>query len=157
MNPYYVKDSRYGRGVFASRDIKKGEKIFVMNGETISGKNLSEVTSFGRNILVDPLQIGDNKFINMNEPYVLVNHSCNPNAGIKKNIILTAIKNIKENEEITYDYSTVWFEGFRCKCGNKNCRGYISDFLSLPKKNKKMYLKLGVVSEFIKNKKRLTE
>lgn len=93
----------------------------------------------------------------MSEPYVLVNHSCNPNAGIKNSRILTAIKNIKKNEEITYDYSTVWFEGFKCKCGNTNCRGYISDFLGLSKKDKEKYLKLGVVSEFIKKKKRLTE
>lgn len=157
MDIYYVKKSRHGRGVFASRNIKKEEKIFVMDGETISRKNFDKVTSLGRNILVDPLQIGDNKFINMTEPYVLVNHSCNPNAGIEKNRILIAVKYIKKNEEITYDYSTVWFEGFRCRCGNTNCRGYISDFLSLPKKDRKKYLKLGVVSNFIKTKKDLSK
>lgn len=40
MNIYHVKKSRYGRGVFASRDIKNGEKIFVMNGKIISSKIL---------------------------------------------------------------------------------------------------------------------
>ncbi len=155
MNISYAKKSKYGRGVFASRDIKKGEKIFVMQGKVISSRNLSEVTKFKRNILVDPLQISNNKFINLKVPYVLVNHSCSPNAGIKKNIILTAIKKIKKDEEITFDYSTVWFEGFKCKCGSTNCRGYISDFLSLPEKDKERYFKLGVVSEFIKNKKKI--
>ena len=150
--PIYVKKSRLGRGVFAARDIGKGEKICAMRGKKIDADHLSKVTTSGRNILVDPLQISDRLFINMKEPYVLVNHSCNPNAGIKSPNTLVAIKNIVKDEEILYDYSSVWYEGFECSCGNKNCRRFIGGFFALPKSAQRKYIKLGIVSEFIEKK-----
>ncbi len=151
-NLYYIKQTKYGRGVFATRNIKIGEKIFTMDGNRISKENLHLISKSGRSSLVDPLQVSENKFINMIEPYVLVNHSCNPNAGIKNGNLLVAIKNIKKNEEILYDYSSVWFEGFICKCGQPNCRKYIGDFSGLPKKNQRRYIKLGIVPNFIKKR-----
>lgn len=144
----------FGKGVFAACDIRKGEKICVMRGGRIGAGHLNKVTDSGRNVCVDPLQIGDNAYINMKKPYVLVNHSCNPNAGIKNGNILTAIRNIKKNEEILYDYSSVWFEGFECRCGNKNCRRYIEGFFSLPKPARNKYLRLGIVPDFIRSKMR---
>ena len=71
---------------------------------------------------------------------------------IKKTNNLVAIKNIKENEEITFDYSTTWLEGFNCKCGKINCRGYVGDFLSLSKRLRNRYKKIGIIPEFILKK-----
>ena len=61
----------------------------------------------------------------------LINHSCNPNAqydgkGLK--IWITTIKDIKKGEEFTCDYGFGFdkdYKQFPCKCGNKNCCGYI--------------------------------
>lgn len=149
-DPLYVTKSKIkDQGVFASRNIKKGEKICVMKGEEIKPNQIDAVVKQGRNPIIDPLQIGINSYINMIKPYVLINHSCQPNAGLKDNVLF-AIKSIKKNEEIIYDYSTTWFEGFECKCGSKNCRGYIGDFTSIPKRVRRRYLKLGVVPKFIR-------
>src|SRR3989344_4924945 len=150
--PIYVKRSRYGRGVFASRDIKKGEKICIMAGEKIRASMLNKVTDSGRNILVDPLQIDDNTFINMRSPYVLINHSCKPNAGLRKGDVLFAISDIRKNDEILYDYSTVWFEAFRCKCGNRKCRKWIGSFMTMQRTSQKKYIRLDIVPDFIKSK-----
>jgi hypothetical protein len=149
---YYISKSKFGKGVFASKKIKTGELIMNFNGKIISGNELNKVTDVGRNALVDPLQVSDNKFMLILEPYVLVNHSCNPNAGLKNKTRLFAIKSIKKDEEILYDYSAVWFEGFKCECGNKNCRGYVCQFHSIPKNIQKKYIQLGIVPKFILNK-----
>jgi len=93
------------------------------------------------------LQIGYDKY--------LVNHSCNLNAGIKNNVILFAIKNIKKGEEIKFDYSTTVDEDdwtMKCECHQKNCRKIIKDFKYLPKNTQKKYLKLGIVQRFIAKK-----
>lgn len=53
-----------------------------------------------------------------------INHSCRPNCEVEINkegkILIEAIKNIKEGEEITYDYGKEYFNEFikpiGCKC-----------------------------------------
>jgi hypothetical protein len=146
-----IKKSKHGRGVFAARDIKKGEKILTATGERITSGEFNKVAEGGRNVLADPLQIGDDLYIILEEPALMVNHSCDPNSGYK-NVTLYAIKNIKKGEEITFDYSTVWFEAMRCNCGKPNCRGYISDFVYIPEATKRKYKRLGIVPKWILKK-----
>ncbi len=41
---------------------------------------------------------------------------------------ISLIKDIKKNEELTYDYGFSFDENYKdfpCKCGSKNCCGYI--------------------------------
>jgi len=50
-----------------------------------------------------------------------VNHSCEPNAGFRGDLVLVARRDIGPEEEITWDYSTAIdeeeFPGFACCCG----------------------------------------
>ncbi|GAI75942.1 unnamed protein product, partial [marine sediment metagenome] len=100
-------------------------------------------------------QVEKEKYIDLKEPGKYVNHSCNPNVGIKKDKKLVAIKNIKKGEEIFWDYSTSMDEDnwtMKCKCGNKDCRKIIKDFKYLPERTKNKYLKMGIVQKFIAKK-----
>lgn len=82
--PIYVSQSKLkGQGVFASRPIKKNAFICQMRGEKISADELHKITQSGRDIVVDGLQVGEREYINLEKPYVLINHSCDPNAGIR--------------------------------------------------------------------------
>ena len=63
-----------------------------------------------------------------------LNHSCEPNAGIRGQIFLDAMREIAPDEEITFDYAMVLFgaEGIppyelECHCGSPNCRGRVTD------------------------------
>lgn len=147
--PITVKPSKFGRGVFATRHIKKGELICRMKGQKISDHELGTTEELGRSIVVDPLQINTSEYLNLYEPYVLINHSCDPNAGLKNIVDLIAIKSIKKGEQILYDYSTTWYDGMECHCGSKKCRKHISDYYSIPKRIRKMYRKLDIVPPFI--------
>jgi SET domain-containing protein len=64
-----------------------------------------------------------------------INHSCNPNSEIvlvgrypNKRAYIKATRNIRSEEEITFDYQLEYFKGeqiLRCRCGSRNCSGYI--------------------------------
>jgi len=76
-----------------------------------------------------------------------INHSCNPNSGIKGQNFIVSMNNINKNEQITFDYAMCLFSltkkadySFKCLCGEKNCRKLITSndwkILSLQKKYK---------------------
>jgi uncharacterized protein len=58
-----------------------------------------------------------------------INHSCDPNCEVDEvddRVVITAIRDIQEGEEITYDYNL--YDGelddpAPCSCGAQNCRG----------------------------------
>ncbi len=152
----YIAQSKLdiGKGVFAKRDIRKNERILEFTGLIISEQQAKLWK--GKEVEANLLQIDDNKYIDIEEePGVLVNHSCQPNAGIKNDRILVALRNIKKNEEIFFDYSTTMDEDcwtMKCKCGSKKCRGIVKDFKYLPKDLQKKYLDLDIVQKFIVKK-----
>lgn len=150
---YYIADTDVEKGVFAKRQIRKDEIILKFTGPIINSKQIND--RHGKYRGGRPLQIEDNKYIGIEKPGVFINHSCNPNAGIKKNVNLIALKNIKKDDEIRFDYSTTMDEDswtMKCKCHKKNCRKIIKDFKYLPKNTQGKYLKLGIVQRFIAKK-----
>jgi hypothetical protein len=84
-----------------------------------------------------------------------VNHSCEPNAGLKFShsfIRLIAIVPIGKGEQITYDYSTSMLNfpwKMACFCGSKQCRRIIENFIDLPVKVQLKYIRLGVVPGYV--------
>ncbi len=147
-NNFYVKDCDIGKGIFASRNIKSGEEILRFSGPII---NFERAVAKGEK-MGNPLQIDHDKYIDTQPPALFINHSCDPNSGIKNNLILFATKDISKDDEIKYDYSATMDEDYwtlACKCKSKNCRGIIKDFKYLPKELQEKYLNLGIVQEFI--------
>ena len=61
----------------------------------------------------------------------MINHSCNNNCdyeGKGFKVWVSAIRDIKKGEELTCDYGFGFdkdYKQFPCKCGAKNCCGYI--------------------------------
>jgi len=61
----------------------------------------------------------------------LINHSCEPNCevdGMGLKLWIFALRSIKKGEELSYDYGFGFdqdYKQFPCKCGSKNCCGYI--------------------------------
>ncbi len=136
MKLYRVKKSNIDkRGLYASKNIKTGEKIIEYIGRLISKKEAETNSKF------------DNKkdiyLFNINEKWDLdgdyrwntarlINHSCNPNCEVEGNglkLWIVAIKDIKKGEELSYDYGFSYskedLKNFVCRCGSKKCCGYI--------------------------------
>jgi SET domain-containing protein len=151
-----------GKGMFARSVIKAGEVICVFQGKRITVPELKELYERGAERLDDPLQIADGQYLDLDEPYVFFNHSCSPNAGMKGEGTLFALRDIPLGEEITFDYSTTgwsdsdawdenWLETWRvpCKCGSPQCRGEIREFQTLSQELKNRYYQKGAVMGFI--------
>ena len=135
MKLYKIKKSNIDkRGLCASKDIKEGTIIINYIGKIISKKETEKNTKFNneKDIYLFNLNNrydldGDFKFNTAR----LINHSCDPNCeveGVGLKLWISAIKNIKKGEELTYDYGFSYdkdYKQFPCKCGKQNCAGYI--------------------------------
>jgi hypothetical protein len=92
------------------------------------------------------IQIGPNQYIDTQPPGVFANHSCAPNAGIRNDRDLLALRDIPTGEEIRYDYSTTMDEKsftVACRCGPPGCRQVVTDFAELPAGIQEYYLSRG--------------
>ena len=130
-----------GKGAFATRDIRKGERIGEYTGERISWEEADaryDDESQGRHhtflFEVDDETVIDAAVGGNAAKYI--NHSCDPNceATIEHgHVFIDALKKIKKGEELFYDYNYVLDEPhtaavkkrYPCWCGAKNCRGTI--------------------------------
>lgn len=133
-----------GYGLFAKKDIKKGEVLFIIKGKKIPLKIknskdsslLPNAISLNKELWIDPKD---------NNPLVYLNHSCDPNSAIKGSVSIVALKPIKAHEHITIDYSiTEWDKHWKldklCGCGAKNCRRVIRSIHFLPKQTYQSYM-----------------
>ena len=137
MKLYKIKKSKIdnkGRGLYAAEDIKEGTKIIDYKGKIITNKQVDESNKYDNNKPIYLFTLKKRHTLNKNISWNiagLINHSCNPNSqydgkGLK--IWITAIKDIKKGEEFTCDYGFGFdkdYKQFPCKCGAKNCCGYI--------------------------------
>lgn len=154
MAKFFIKDTgRYGQGVFAARDILDGETIYRLEGETMGIGEFIERVNAGDENVDDPLQVGMKTYLDLDELSRTFNHSCDPNAGLRRRSELFAIRDILAGEEITYDYSmtvapTEW--GMGCRCGARNCRVTLGDVLSIPTPIRDAYRSRGAVQTYMK-------
>lgn len=145
---------KYGRGIFASKDINRGEVIHILQGEKLDVMDFVNHINTGCGHPNDPLQVGRRTYLALDIPSLIFNHSCDPNAGIRKRSELFALRDIAKGQEITYDYSatiapTEWL--MKCQCGSQHCRGTIGDITSLPKRQLAKYKKLGAIQRYMKS------
>jgi uncharacterized protein len=135
-----VRDSPiHGRGVFALRRIRKGQRIVEYTGERITPA-VADVRYDDDRVdhphvllfIVDKNTIIDGGVGGSDARFI--NHSCDPNCEAlddEGRIIIEAMRAIIPGEEITYDYSLdrpglvtrKMMEKYHCLCGAPNCRG----------------------------------
>ena len=135
MKFFKIKKSKIdNNGLYANCNIKKGTRIIEYKGKVITRKQSEESSKFDNSRAIYLFNLnkrfdldGDFKF----NPARLINHSCEPNcevtgSGLK--VWVYAIKDIKKNEELSYDYGFSYdkdYKQFPFRCGAKNCVGYI--------------------------------
>ena len=131
-----------GKGAFAIRPIRKGERVVEYLGERVShavadaryddhagATHHTFLFSVNRNVVIDAT-VGGNEAR-------FINHSCDPNCESViegGRVFIDAVEPIRTGEELTYDYAytrdgTETEEEetglYGCRCGSKKCRGTI--------------------------------
>ena len=144
----YVGESKiHGTGVFANRNFKRGELILEIDDTRVVDEENPLDPELGEfDYHCDYLENG--KTVLMRSPERHINSSCDPNVFVKtidEVRFVVALKNIKSDEEIAYDYIIDCHEGevWECSCGSDRCRKQIvSSFFELPTKLQLEYLPL---------------
>jgi len=125
-----------GCGVFATADVKKGERVAIFGGKIMLIDDMYKMPAEIQHL---PMQI-EERFVlgppgSVPEDTEFFNHSCCPNSGFKGQIFLVAMRDIKAGEEITFDYAMTVSESvgsdmvfcMKCSCGSSLCRGTITE------------------------------
>jgi hypothetical protein len=152
---FEIKDSAIaGKGVFALTAFSLSERVAELTGSEIDADKLEELVQAGTVAWDDPLQVGPTRFIILDDFSRAINHSCDPNLGVRGSGELFALREIKSGEEITYDYATVvgkesavWH--MVCRCGAKICRKLIGNWESLPKERLEFYRERGALTDHV--------
>lgn len=144
MENVVVKKSKIqGKGVFAARDFKRNESILHVDGKVIKTRDPSSLPKDMQDYCYPFDKKGNvHYYVLPKPPWRYINHSCDPNAGIKNNRDIVAMKKIKKGEEIVFDCAMNNIDEWtmECNCKAKNCRKIISTFDVLDEKTKKKYL-----------------
>ncbi len=142
--PFAVRESALaGKGAFAIRPIRKGERIIEYTGERIphpvaderyDDDSMEEHHTFlftvSSRTVIDATHGGNESRY--------INHSCEPNCETeidRGRVFIFALRDIAVGEELAYDYAyersgdeTEKEERqYRCLCGTRSCRGSIME------------------------------
>ena len=132
---YKIKKSKIdNRGLYAATNIKKNTKIIEYKGKIITVKETETNPKFDNDKAIYLFNLNKKYDLDGDFKYNtarLINHSCDPNCevdGVGLKLWIYALKDIKKNEELTYDYGFSFdkdYRDFPCRCGAKKCVGFI--------------------------------
>ena len=138
-----VKKSKiHGTGVFATTNINKGQRVIEYVGRKVLKSEGDKISENRIKKYLNSKKTGSVYVFELNNRYDIdgsplynkaryINHSCSPNCEvdiIRGRIWISSIKKIKDGDELSYDYGYDFDENYEdhvCKCGSKNCIGYI--------------------------------
>ncbi len=118
-----------GYTLCAIEALEKDELIVVWGGVILTTAQLYQVPDFARDRAIqveEDLHLCSGMVEDLAD---CANHSCNPNAGLRGQITLIAMRAIQAGEEVCFDYGMS--EGnpdfhMQCACGQPNCRGAVT-------------------------------
>ena len=132
---YKIKKSKIdNRGLYAATNIKKDTKIIEYKGKIITVKETETNPKFDNDKAIYLFNLNKKYDLDGDFKYNtarLINHSCDPNCEVDSvglKLWIYALKDIKKNEELTYDYGFSFdkdYKDFPCKCAQKKCVGFI--------------------------------
>jgi SET domain-containing protein len=129
----------HGKGVYAIRPLKAGDKVLEYRGEIITWQEALDRHPH------DPEQPNHTFYFHLDDGHVIdgkhkgnsakwINHSCEPNLEAEQvgdRVFLHALRDIMPGEELFFDYGLV-IDGritpklkkdYACWCGTPSCRG----------------------------------
>jgi uncharacterized protein len=121
-----------GRGLFARVAIPPGEVVAVKGGA------IMDVAAFARvrdRVSPAEIQIEDHLYIaprsaeEVEANILCLNHSCDPNVGVRGQITFVTLREVPAGGELTIDYAMIDgdpAERMECSCGARECRRIIT-------------------------------
>lgn len=127
-----VRPGLAGQGVFAVRQIRRGQVIGLVTGHIEYGPEFTRSTygiEMATNVTLDPAP-----------PFRFLNHSCEPNCELfswldeeqdcraeEVPLRVQSLRTIQPGDELTIDYAWPAEMAVPCRCGADSCRGWVVD------------------------------
>lgn len=145
------RTKKYGRGVFAIKPIYRGEIVASFDGEIFD----DDFDEWMDDLLNHAIQFEKAKWRDSKGLARYINHSCEPNCGIKRLFDIVAMRTIESGEQITWDYEMTeknpWWK-MKCRCGSAYCRKVIGNYVRMPQAIRRKYK--GFISRWLLRSKR---
>ena len=126
MKVFDVRTNNGFAGVFAAKAIRKGERVFPVEGPMQDFPSRYSV------------QVGRDRHIEAgpeNPPWKFLNHSCDPNLALDTEArAFYALREIDAGEELRFNYLTTEWDmatPFECHCGARECFHHVAGFKHL--------------------------
>jgi SET domain-containing protein len=121
----------HGTGLFAVEPIARGELVCVKGGYIFDRQTLNSMPDWFR---AAEIQIAEDLFIGPVDEderegsMIFSNHSCEPNIGVKGQVVFVAMRDIESGEELTHDWATTDDDDYqmKCNCSARNCRRIVT-------------------------------
>lgn len=174
-----ISNNKHGLGLFATKNFKKGETVFLFKLVEEDIKNIKKenhiltinnkriIQKYNINIFTNVSEIINNIWVVSNYD-CLLNHSCSPNIDYNYdyrtfnslNNVVTgkyyALKDINIGDELTCNYKYFFYDmgtrAFDCLCGSKNCYKKIKGIKYLPIIEKIKLLMSPLINDYYKYK-----
>jgi uncharacterized protein len=127
-----VRAAKIGKGIFAKETVRKDEVVLDFStgpGKYLSTKEAAAYEKKGNHFII---QVEDESYLVATEGperVDFINHSCEPNCGIRGRLTVVAMRDIEAGEEITFDYAMTeswpWYK-MVCLCGTAACRHIVT-------------------------------
>ena len=121
----------HGRGLFAREAFAAGEVVCVKGGYVFDRETLRSMPGWYASA---EIQVAEDLFMGplaeeeREGSMVFSNHSCEPNVGVRGQIVFVAMRDIEAGEELTHDWATTDDDDYEleCRCGAQTCRKVIN-------------------------------
>lgn len=155
-NLFSVGDNHLGKAVYASCRFAEGAVLMRFTGRRF---HVDDIPSLMRG--------SDDRFVQVTPDHYmgpsgqlddLVNHSCDPNAGLRftdEGVILVALRDIASGDEISWDYSTTLAQSnwhMICQCRAPNCRRVIGNFETLSPERQEFFRARNLVAPYLRRR-----
>ncbi|HEX5797991.1 MAG TPA: SET domain-containing protein-lysine N-methyltransferase [Candidatus Saccharimonadales bacterium] len=124
-----------GVGLFAAEPVMAGELLAIKGGQLVDEATImanADIIQGAHQQVAPDLFMAGLSPEETESTLVGYNHSCEPNAFIDGQIVLRAMDDIPEDEEVTVEYATCFdsdTQAFQCECNSDQCRGYVNPMM----------------------------
>lgn len=121
----------HGKGLFAIAPFTQGEIVCVKGGYIFDRQTLRSMPEWygaAEIQIADDLFVGPLAEAERAGSMIFSNHSCEPNIGVRGQVVFVAMRGIAAGEELTHDWATTDDDDYEmeCGCGSVSCRKVIT-------------------------------
>jgi SET domain-containing protein len=154
--PSHITDTPIGRGLVAAETLEEGAVVERLEGRVVPYSKIPESE------IQNAFEIEDDRWMAPQSAARHINHSCDANCYISRNLDVKTVRKVHKGEELTIMYNEVTIEtymktgailpkwddrrSFDCRCGAPQCIGRVDRYIvPVPPDPNSKGVRMGVI------------